>query len=139
MATTGVVNSTLMVIKVGSSTVACLTDASLSMTQESRDTTCKDSSSWTNVLAAKRSWEVSGTGLFAYDATYGGKDLATLFIGGQSTLSTIKWGTTVSGDTIYSGTALLTSLSLNGAGTDENTTFEFTFQGVGALAASTNP
>lgn len=138
MATTGTVNSRLMVIKVGTATVTCLTDASLSMTVETRDTTCKDTASWTSALAGKRSWELSGGAYFAYDATYGAEDLFDIYASDQSTLSTVKWGTTVSGDLIFSGTALLTSLNFSAPGTDENTTVEFTFMGVGALAKSTN-
>ena len=137
MATTGTVNSTLMVIKVGSTTISCLTDASLSMTQEMRDTTCKDSSSWNNALPAKRTWEMSGSAFFAYDATYGAADLFTLY--NTQASATVKWGTTVTGDKVYSGTAYLTSLEFAASGTDENTTINFTFQGVGALAQGTNP
>lgn len=138
MPTTGTVNTRLMVIKVGTVTITCLTDASLSMTVETRDTTCKDTASWTAALSGKRSWEISGGAFFAYDAAYGAVALFDLFNSDQATLAVVKWGTTVVGDISFSGTALLTSLSFSAPGTDENTTLEFTFMGVGPLAKSTN-
>lgn len=138
MATTGTVNSKLMVIKVGTATITCMTDATLSMSVETRDTTCKDSNSWTNALPSRKSWSMSGTAFFAYDATYGPDDLFAIYEGDQSTLATVKWGTTVTGDTVYSGTAILTSLTFSAPGSDENTTVEFEFTGVGALADSVN-
>lgn len=135
MATTGIVNTRLLVIQVGSAVISCLTDASLSISQETRDTTCKDSGGWSNVLGAKRTWEMSGTALFSFDGTYTFSDLFAL-INSQAT-ATIKWGTTVSGDQVYSGTGLLTSLSASSSGTDENGTYEFTFMGVGAITEAT--
>lgn len=138
MATTGVVNSKLMVIKVGAATVTCLVDVTLSMNVETRETTCKDSGSWNEALASKRGWTASGSGMFAYDATYGAKQLFDIYSSDQTTLATITWGTTVTGDEVYSGDAILTSLTFSAPGSDENTTFEFEFQGSGELASATN-
>lgn len=137
MATTGIVNSKILVIKVGSTTISCLTDASVSMTQEFRDTTCKDSASWNNILPAKRSWEISGSALFSYDGTYTFSDLFALFNG--QTSATVTWGTTVTDDTTYGGTAYLASLSASSPGSDENGTYDFSFTGSGAIAEATNP
>lgn len=137
MPTAGTVNTTLVKIKTGATVVTCLTDASINFTQDTRDTTCKDSNSWSNALPGKRSWEVSGSGLFAYDATNGADTLFTAFK--NQTLITVVWGTTVTGDKTYGGTGYLTSLSFSAAGTDENTTFEFTIMGVGEAVSAVNP
>jgi hypothetical protein len=126
-----------MVIKVGSTVVSCLTDASLSLSQEFRDTTCKDSGGFNNILPAKRGWEMSGSALFSYDGTTTFTDFFALWNG--QTLATVIFGTTVSGDQIYTGTAYLSSLSASSSGTDENVTFEFSLTGTGTLAESTNP
>ena len=136
MATTGIVNSKLAVIKVGSTVISCLTDASVSMTQEFRDTTCKDSASWNNILPAKRTWEMSGSALFSYDGTYTFDDLFALF--NTQASATIAWGTAVVGDKIYSGTAYIASLSASSSGSDENVTYDFSFTGSGAIAETTN-
>lgn len=130
MATTGIVNSRLLVIQVGTVTVSCLTDATFSINRNTRDTTCKDSGGWSNVLAASASWEMSGSALFSFDGTYTYDDLYALITTGAS--ATVKWGSTVTGDTVYSGTGLLTSLEATSPGTDENATYSFTFMGVGA-------
>ena len=137
MATTGIVNSRIMVIKVGSTVVSCLTDASLSISQEFRDTTCKDSGGFNNILPAKRTWEMSGSALFSYDGTLTFEDFFALWNG--QTSATVIYGTTVSGDKIYTGTAYLASASASSSGTDENVSFEFSLTGSGALAESTNP
>lgn len=137
MATTGIVNTRIMVIKLGSAVISCLTDASLSMSQEFRDTTCKDSGGFNNILPAKRSWEISGSALFSYDGTTTFDDFFALW--SAQTIATLVYGTTVSGDKIYTGTAYLSSLSVSSSGTDENVTFEFSMTGTGTLTESTNP
>jgi len=137
MATTGIVNSRIMVIKLGSAVVSCLTDASLSVSQEFRDTTCKDSGGFNNILPAKRGWELSGSALFSYDGTTTFDDFFALWTG--QTTATMVYGTTVSGDKIYTGTAYLSSLSVSSSGTDENVSFEFSMTGSGTLTESTNP
>jgi hypothetical protein len=126
-----------MVIKVGTTVVSCLTDASLSLSQEFRDTTCKDSGGFNNILPAKRGWEMSGSALFSYDGTTTFEDFFALWNG--QTLATVIFGTTVSGDKIYTGSAYLSSLSSSSSGTDENVTFEFSLTGTGTLTESTNP
>lgn len=137
MPTTGIVNSRIMVIKLGTAVVSCLTDASLSLSQEFRDTTCKDSGGFNNILPAKRSWEISGTALFSYDGTTTFDDFFALW--NAQTLATLVFGTTVTGDKIYSGSGYLASLSVTSSGTDENVTFEFSITGTGTLTESTNP
>jgi hypothetical protein len=126
-----------MVIKVGTTVVSCLTDASLSLSQEFRDTSCKDSGGFNNILPAKRGWEMSGSALFSYDGTTTFEDFFALWNG--QTLATVIFGTTVSGDKIYTGSAYLSSLSSSSSGTDENVTFEFSLTGTGTLTESTNP
>ena len=137
MATTGIVNSRIMVIKLGSAVISCLTDATMNMSQEFRDTTCKDSGGFSNILPAKRGWEISGSALFSYDGTTTFDDFFAFW--NAQTTATIVYGTTVSGDDVYTGTAYISSLSVSSSGTDENVTFEFSFTGSGTLTKSTNP
>lgn len=134
--TTGIVNSNLLIIQVGSTTISCLTDASLSVSRATRDTTCKDNvGAWKSDLGAIKSWEVSGSALFSFDGTYTFEDLFALM--GTDTPATIKWGSTNAGDKVYSGSGLLTSLEASSPGTNENATYSFTFVGVGALSEAT--
>lgn len=136
MATTGTVNSTIMKVWVGGTAITCLTDATISFTMEPRDTTCKDSNSYTNVLPGKKSWEVGGSANFAYDAANGFAVLFAAYLAG--TKLAVAWGSSVTGDVQYGGDAYLTSLSGNASGSDENTTFDFTLMGVDAPEGTTN-
>lgn len=136
MATLGTVNSTIIKVWVGSTAITCLTDATISFTMEPRDTTCKDSNSYTNVLPGKKSWEVGGSAMFAYDAANGFAALFAAYLAG--TLLAVTWGTSVVGDKKYGGEGYLTSLSGNASGSDENTTFDFTIMGIDAPESTTN-
>ena len=137
MATTGIVNSRIMTISVGSTVVTCLTDANLNISVESRDTTCKDTDSYNSSLPGRVSWTMGGSAMFAYDNTYTFDDIYALINTGAT--ATVKIGTNVQGDKTWSGTAFFTSLSLSSSGSDENVTFDFELQGTGALTEATNP
>ncbi|HMY36619.1 MAG TPA: phage tail tube protein [bacterium] len=135
MATTGSVVSYIVKIFTGSSpgtAISCLVDATLSMTAETRDVSCKDSNGSVEVLPSTTSWEMSGSGMFKFDASNGGQELWNIWK--NKTLTTVAWGTAVAGDQQYVGSAYLTSLTFNAPGTNDNATFDFTFTGTGALS-----
>lgn len=133
MATAGVVNSKLLRIYTGATPAAltCATNAELSFTNETRETTCKDSGTNKEFLYAQNSWTMSGEGLFAFDAANGGVDLFDIALA-QTTVAVV-YQTGVTGDDKWSGTALVTEWTLSSPGTNENCTYTFTLQGTGAL------
>jgi predicted secreted protein len=134
MATTGTVNGRIIVIKTGNSpgtTITCLTDSTLSLTADTRDTSCKDSTgNWSEAIVGTQSWTISGSGKFAFDASHGFEDLYDLYLAGAAFRTDIA--STAAGDLGWYGNALCTDLSLN-APDNEDTTFDFTFTGTGAL------
>ena len=135
MATTGTVNSRIMKIYTGSApgtAITCLTDASISMSTEMRDVTCKDSDGWNDALPARRSWTMSAEGNFAYDAANGARELWEAW--NNQTNLTLAFKTSESGDYSYTGSGYLTSLEFSAPGTDENVTFSFELEGVGELS-----
>jgi predicted secreted protein len=70
MATTGVVNTTLFTFRAGGSggtVVSNQNDFSISFTHEPRDTTTKDSGGYRTLLEGLRSYEVSVSGLLAFN------------------------------------------------------------------------
>jgi len=72
MATTGVVNTTLFTFRAGVSggtVVSNQNDFSISFTHEPRDTTTKDSGGYRTLLEGLRSYEVSVSGLLAFNDT----------------------------------------------------------------------
>lgn len=131
MATTGIVNGTLLVLYVNDVAIASTTQHTLSLQMATRDATNKSSSGWSAKLPGVRSWSATGSGLFAFDAAYGYDDLFGLV--NARTLVTVKLSTEVSGDKFYQGSAYLTDVQMDSP-TEENTTFSFTFEGTGALS-----
>lgn len=134
MATTGVVNATLVGVYVGTTKIAHITSAQLSFSHSPREITSNDSAGWETMAAGKRGWEMSGDSLFNFDGAYTFDDLFNLIDTRGSV--TLKFSTEVSGDKKYTGTAFLTSLSASGS-TEENETYSFTFKGSGAIAEAT--
>ena len=134
MATTGVVNSKILRIKIGSNFITCLTDATFDITNDTRSTTCKDSGQWAEAEYAQTHWEISGSGLINYGATQGAKELITLAL--AQTISTVSYKTGVSGDPVYTGDVLWTKMSESSPGQNESATFSFSGMGTGAITVS---
>lgn len=116
---------------VGATKITCQVDASISMSTNMFETTCKDSAANAAFLPGSKSWTASGSGNLAFDATYGAEELFAAW-DGQTSMS-IVFQTAVTGDKKYSGTAYISSLSINSSGNDEAVTFEYELQGTGAL------
>jgi TP901-1 family phage major tail protein len=130
MATTGIVNGSLLLVYIEDVAVAHATSHSLSVTMASRNATTKDNAGWTSKKAGLREWTVTGEGLVALDAAYGMSELFTIMT--NRTTCTIKFSTEVSADEFWGGEAILTSLQCD-APMEENATYSFTFEGDGAL------
>ncbi len=134
MATTGVVNTKLLKIYVGATAITCQTDGTLSMSSDTRDTTCKDSGQWKEALYGQTGWEISGTALGSYDGTMSLHQLTALII--AQTVSTVSFKTAVSGDDILTGTVIWTKMDIASAGTNQNVNISYTGMGTGALVQS---
>jgi len=135
MATTGVVNSKLMRLKFGGTYITCQTNADLKVTNGTRQTTCKDSGQWEEFLYGQSNWTISGDLNFSYDAAQGGTAIYDVTVG--QTLATLVYGTGVTGDVHWSGSAVITEWSLSSPGQNENVTCAYSFQGTGALVKFT--
>ncbi len=130
-----ITNSTNLAVYIGGVKVGCSTDASLSVAHALRDISCKDSAAWTDVAPGIRSWNISGSGLYAYDSTYGGDELINALT--DRTLLTVELSTEVSGETRWSGSGYLTECSVSSPGREENVSYSFTIEGNGALTSAT--
>lgn len=134
MATTGIMNGTLLGVYSGSTLIAHATEGSISLNLDTRDATTKDSSGTRDLLEGVKSGTISVSALYAEDATYGVDDLMTAW-SGRSTL-TVKFSTEVSGDHYWSAAAYVTSIEVNAA-MEDNVTYSATFELTGAITYST--
>ena len=134
MATTGIINGTLLGVYAGGTLIAHATEGSMSLSMDTRDATTKSSSGYRDLLEGTRSGSISVSALYANDAAYGVGDLMSSFTG-RSTL-VVKFSTEVSGDDYWSATCYMTSLEVSAA-TEDNATYSATFEISGAVTFTT--
>lgn len=141
MATTGIVNTKILRVKFIPTTgtpvdINCLTDATFSVTTATRETTCKDSGQYVEILPAQTSWEISGTAYFAYSHTNGAFAVYDAMI--AQNVCKVAFGTGVAGDVTLSGDSYCVKWDASSPGTNENASWSFTFTGTGAITKTTN-
>ena len=141
-ASTAIMNATDVLIQFSTDGVTYdevgrMTNASLSISMETRDTSTKDSAGWRELLEGQKSWSLSGDGLVVYSLA-GAEGFTDLFgyLGGRTNLY-VKFGSTASGEKYYSGRGFVTSLDQE-AGVEDNVTFSFSFEGTGVLTETAN-
>ena len=130
MATSGVMNGTLLGVYVGTTLVAHATEGSISLSMDTRDISSKDSAGTRALLEGMKSGSISMSALYAEDAAYGADELYTAMA--ARTPLAVKFSTEVSGDHFWSASAYLTSLEVS-AGTEDNVTYSATFELTGAI------
>ena len=127
-------NATTLVVKCNGSIVAHTTSATLNINQSLADSTTKDSSGWTENLAALRDWSIDVEGLTDYSASFGADELADLILN-RATV-TVEFGTGTATDTKFSGTCNLASLTQD-APLEDVASFSGSLTGTGALTKAT--
>jgi TP901-1 family phage major tail protein len=139
---TAIMNATDVLIQFSTDNVTFdevgrMTNASLSISMETRDTSNKDSAGFRELLSGQRSWSLAGDGLVVYSLTNadGFHDLFGYW--NNRTNLYVKFGSVSGGEKNYSGRGFITSLDQE-AGVEDNATFSFSFEGTGALAEATN-
>ena len=138
MATAGIFNGTLLVVKVGGVAVAHSTSCSLSVSTDLPDSTTKDSGGWAAQIQGLRSWSVSTDGLAVIESAAAGINVEDLFSSIASrTDVTLTFSTFVSGDKIWTGSAAVESLDFTGD-MESPATYSASFTGTGALVMTTN-
>jgi len=142
MATTNVVNTTLFKFQggaAGATVVSYQNDVSFSVNHEPRDITTKDSAGWRELLEGLRSYEISLSGLVAFDANLGPFTTTTgieAVLRGRTSQTWIL-GTAVTGDVKLSGSGYFTSLEIGSPDKESNMTFSATLQGSGQYFVGT--
>lgn len=130
-ATAGILNGTDLLVYDNTNKIAYSQSCKLSLNMNLRNTSNKDSSGWETNLTGEKSWSVEVSGLIALDTAYNLAYLMNLILNGTSI--TLKFKTANSSDYYYSGSAYLTSCSVE-ASNQANATYSASFKGTGALA-----
>lgn len=135
MATAGVFNGTNLLLKVGATVVGHTTSCTLSVSNDMADATTKDSSGWSESLAALKSGEISFDGLVDYSDANNAEQLLDLLI--ARTAVTCVFGTATTGDSIYTAQGFVSSLEQS-AEMEAAVTFSGTITITGAIVKSVN-
>ena len=111
---------------------------SLDVSVDTIDITTKDSSGRQELLAGLTSFSLSSDGLMDFNPTVvGDTEFDELFLQGYTNRTPVTFiftlGTTNSGDYTFSGSGIITALSISG-GVEDAPTYSVSIQGSGALA-----
>ncbi|MAA76657.1 MAG: hypothetical protein CML73_01305 [Rhodobiaceae bacterium] len=135
MATTGVFNGTNLLLKIEGATVGHTTSCSLSLSMDTPEATTKDSAGFSEYIAGVKGGEISFEGLVAYDDTSNAIEMADFLL--ARTQLTCVFGTTESGDAIYTAEGFLTSVEMAGE-MEAAVTYSGSITITGAITKSTN-
>lgn len=151
MATTGIINGsqyTVMFETDGTPPVIAdnVTDLSVSISTETRDTTTKNNGGYRALLPGLKSLTVNFTAFYAGDATNGFDELMADFLLGAKQdvkISSIDWDaspspTEIAGDMEITFEAYITSLELS-AGTEDNASYTCTLECVSEISYAAHP
>jgi len=110
----------------------------LDVSMDTIDITTKDSSGRQELLAGLTSFSLSSDGLMDFNPTVvGDTEFDELFLQGYTNRTPVTFiftlGTTNSGDYTFSGSGIITALSISG-GVEDAPTYSVSIQGSGALA-----
>jgi len=114
-----------------------VTDLSVSVSTETRDTTSKNNGGYRALLPGLKSLSVNFTAFYAQDAANGYNELMTAFLAGTKQdvkVAAINWTTEeeIAGDQEIVFEAYITSLELS-AGTEDNASYTCTLECVSAI------
>jgi predicted secreted protein len=135
MATTGVFNGTNLLLKVEDTTVGHTTSCTLTISHDLPEATTKDSAGWQEVISGVRSGEISFEGLVDYSDSANAIELADYII--NRTQITAIFGTTESGDSIYTAEGYISSIEQS-AEMESPVSYSGSITITGAIVKSTN-
>jgi predicted secreted protein len=143
MPSTGIFNGSTYTVKFeteGTAVVTAdhVTDLSVSVSTETRDTTSKNNGGYRALLPGLKSLSVNFTAFYAQDASNGYNELMTDFLAGAKqdvSINAVDWdnaGADIVGDQEIVFEAYITSLELS-AGTEDNASYTCTLECVSAI------
>jgi len=116
----------------------CANSCSLTINQDTIDSSCKDSVQWETLTSGKKSWEITTDGLYVESELYRTSvvNLTDFIINSRKLAIGFKTYNDIGTSIInWHGYAYLTSISVNGD-KDGAATYSATFKGIGELSQS---
>lgn len=139
MPTTGKILGQSMRVLIGAAVIECEDGFSLTVEGEEIDVSCKSSGNWADTLAGTKNWSVSINAKLEVDAAANGFfDILDDLVNGTELaieITTYDGTATIVGDKYVSGTAVVTSTTLNG-NRNEAVSWDATLSGRGALVTT---
>lgn len=135
MATTSVFNGTNLLLKIETVALGHTTSCSLTLSNDLPEATTKDSSGFQEVIAGVISGEISFEGLVDYSDSSNAIELADFLL--ARTQITCIFGTTETGDAIYTAEGYLSSVEQSGE-MESPVSYSGSITLTGAIAKTTN-
>tara|TARA_R110002020_G_scaffold132876_4_gene296633 strand:+ start:406 stop:843 length:438 start_codon:yes stop_codon:yes gene_type:complete len=142
----GIINGTNLLVSYDAGTgtlypIGYSTSCTLSITQETRNTTNSTSAGWNTRIVGDRDWEVSVDALVSMTTNNPNLNFYAIFlnhIAPHRDKFLLRFGNDLSGDTFYQGEAYVTGMEITGSN-EETATYSVTFIAAGPLVQSANP
>ena len=132
--TAGIMNATDLAFYIDGALIGHATEGSISISEEPRDTTTKESGGWRELKEGLRSFSGSTTHFHAEDATTNVDDLYS-HVEARTPVDFV-FSTEQAGDKRWSGTVRVTSIEVS-AGVEDNVGLSVSFEGTGPLTYET--
>jgi predicted secreted protein len=128
--TTGKINGTLILVDLNGTTIGCSTNATLNITNERLETTCKDDNGAKTYEAGSQDWSLDCEGLVKFDDASNFSAVAAAAVAKTG----IEWtfGTANADDPVFTGTGFIGDFSY-GAGLNTPSTWSFTVAPTGPI------
>lgn len=128
-------------LKVNSIELGCAQAINLNLKTATSSAVCRGDGGWDQAIAGRHSWTADTSGLIRFTT---GTDVVTnvtyrdlLALQKARTVVTVVFGTTIVGDSIETGTALITDIKATSP-LDGAATFTVSLQGTGPLVTTVN-
>ena len=128
------INGTNLIISLNGTAFGHAKECDMDITQAGRDVTTKSSAGWKEAASdGMRSWKITGKGLIDFTDTSGFSALFDFMVARTSV--SITFGSHITGNKYYSGTAVIKSLK-GGGPLEESAPYDFELEGSGVLIES---
>ena len=108
--TTGKINGTLILVDADGTTIGCSTNATLTITNERLETTCKDDNGAKTYTPGSQDWTLEAEGMVIYETPSNHSTIAALAL--AQTEADWTFGTSNSEDPVFEGTGFIENLSI---------------------------